>query len=68
MDKELLLACLYPGDSMAMSNSIATAKAIFKRRELIRPHTALIPPTIYYSKVGLELSKMVFKGQKMSPP
>ena len=51
-----------------MSYSIAAAKAISKRRELIRSHTALIPPTIYYSKVGLELSKMVFKGQKMSPP
>jgi len=30
--------------------------------------TALIPPTIYYSRVGLELAKLVFKGQKMSPP
>lgn len=29
---------------------------------------SLIPPTIYYSKVGFELSKLVFKGQKMSPP
>lgn len=29
---------------------------------------ALIPPTIYYSRVGLELSKIVFRGQKMSPP
>lgn len=29
---------------------------------------SLIPPTIYYSKVFLELSKMVFQSQKMSPP
>ncbi|OJD19594.1 hypothetical protein AJ78_00451 [Emergomyces pasteurianus Ep9510] len=29
---------------------------------------SLIPPTIYYSRVGLELSKIVFRGQKMSPP
>ncbi|KAL1957483.1 hypothetical protein VTO42DRAFT_5946 [Malbranchea cinnamomea] len=28
----------------------------------------MIPPTIYYSKVGLELSKIVFRGQKMQPP
>ncbi|KAI9714584.1 MAG: hypothetical protein M1812_006389 [Candelaria pacifica] len=28
----------------------------------------MIPPTIYYSRVGLELSKLVFQGQKMSPP
>jgi F-type H+-transporting ATPase subunit g len=27
-----------------------------------------IPPTLYYARVGLELSKLVFKGQKMSPP
>lgn len=29
---------------------------------------SMIPPTIYYSKVGLELSKLVFRGQKMNPP
>lgn len=27
-----------------------------------------IPPTMYYARVGLELSKLVFHGQKMSPP
>ncbi|TVY80622.1 ATP synthase subunit g [Lachnellula suecica] len=27
-----------------------------------------IPPTVYYARVGLEVSKLVFKGQKMSPP
>ena len=27
-----------------------------------------IPPTLYYARVGLELSKLVFHGQKMSPP
>jgi len=27
-----------------------------------------IPPTVYYAKVGLELSKLVFKGRQMSPP
>ncbi|KAI9853080.1 MAG: hypothetical protein M1838_001581 [Thelocarpon superellum] len=29
---------------------------------------ALVPPTIYYSRVALELSKIVFHGQKMNPP
>jgi hypothetical protein len=29
---------------------------------------AVIPPTIYYSRVGLELTKIMFKGQKMAPP
>jgi len=35
---------------------------------LIYAQTAMIPPTIYYSKVGLELSKLIVKGQQMSPP
>lgn len=26
------------------------------------------PFVVYYSKVGLELGKLVFQGQKMSPP
>jgi len=29
---------------------------------------AMIPPAVYYSRVGLELAKLVFQGQKMSPP
>ncbi|KAJ9632018.1 ATP synthase subunit G atp20 [Taxawa tesnikishii (nom. ined.)] len=29
---------------------------------------SLIPPTIYYARVGLELGKLVAQGQKMSPP
>ncbi|KAJ6160390.1 ATP synthase subunit G atp20 [Penicillium chermesinum] len=29
---------------------------------------AMIPPAIYYSRVGLELGKLVFRGQKMTPP
>ncbi|EAW07223.1 F1F0 ATP synthase subunit g [Aspergillus clavatus NRRL 1] len=29
---------------------------------------SLIPPTLYYSKVGLELAKLVFRGQNMTPP
>ncbi|KAJ5872953.1 ATPase F0 complex subunit G mitochondrial [Penicillium soppii] len=29
---------------------------------------AMIPPTLYYSKVGLELGKLVFRGQNMAPP
>lgn len=29
---------------------------------------SMIPPTIYYSKVGIELAKLVFQGQKMTPP
>lgn len=27
-----------------------------------------IPPTVYYARVGLELSKLVIQGQKMAPP
>ncbi|KAL1994122.1 hypothetical protein VTN49DRAFT_2791 [Thermomyces lanuginosus] len=28
----------------------------------------MIPPAIYYSKVGFELSRLVFRGQNMYPP
>ncbi|KAK2751048.1 hypothetical protein FQN57_000123 [Myotisia sp. PD_48] len=28
----------------------------------------MIPPTLYYSRVGLEMSKIVFRAQKMAPP
>ncbi|KAI9883420.1 MAG: tRNA-dihydrouridine synthase 3 [Watsoniomyces obsoletus] len=29
---------------------------------------SMIPPTLYYSRVGFELAKLVFRGQNMSPP
>jgi F-type H+-transporting ATPase subunit g len=29
---------------------------------------SLIPPTVYYSRVALELGRIVVKGQQMSPP
>lgn len=31
-------------------------------------NTGQIPPTVYYARVGLELGKLVFQGQKMTPP
>jgi hypothetical protein len=30
--------------------------------------TEQVPNVIYYSKVGLEVAKIVVRGQKMSPP
>ena len=38
-----------------------------KRMRLIGD-AAMIPPTIYYSKVGVELAKLVAKDQKMALP
>lgn len=32
------------------------------------PGAGQTPLVIYYSKVGLELAKLVFKGQNMTPP
>ncbi|KAI9370992.1 mitochondrial ATP synthase g subunit-domain-containing protein [Aspergillus egyptiacus] len=29
---------------------------------------SMIPPTLYYSRVGLELAKLVARGQSMAPP
>jgi len=54
--------------------TLATTKASFRNyfhAILSAANTrlsAMIPPTVYYSKVALELSKLVFQGQKMSPP
>ncbi|KAG0642573.1 mitochondrial ATP synthase g subunit-domain-containing protein [Tuber brumale] len=36
--------------------------------QLIKGVESLIPPTIYYARVAKEFSKLVFYGQKMSPP
>lgn len=35
---------------------------------ICRVNAAMIPPTVYYSKVGIELAKLVFRGQNMTPP
>ncbi|OQD78706.1 hypothetical protein PENDEC_c001G03282 [Penicillium decumbens] len=29
---------------------------------------SMIPPTVYYTKVGIELAKLVVRGQNMTPP
>jgi len=36
--------------------------------KMLKNLEAAIPPTIYYSKVAFEVSKIVFRGQKMTPP
>ncbi|KAI9855887.1 MAG: hypothetical protein M1824_005797 [Vezdaea acicularis] len=46
----------------------ALGKATGRTGRLIKFVQSIIPPTIYYSRVGIELSKLVFHGQKMSPP
>ncbi|KAF2182530.1 mitochondrial F1F0-ATP synthase-like protein g subunit [Zopfia rhizophila CBS 207.26] len=50
----------------------ATAGALGKvggrTGRLIGGIQSLIPPTIYYSKVGLELGRLVFQQRKMNPP
>jgi len=44
------------------------SKAGGRTGQLVKGAEALIPQTIYYSKVALELSKLVFHGQNMPPP
>lgn len=46
----------------------ALSKAGGRTGRLVAFVDSLIPPTVYYARVGLELSKLVFQGQKMSPP
>ncbi|MCJ1447226.1 MAG: hypothetical protein MMC23_007737 [Stictis urceolatum] len=52
----------------AKGMSSALGKVGGRTGRLIQAVQSAIPPTVYYSKVGLELSKLVFQGQKMSPP
>lgn len=37
-------------------------------RRFANRSTGQVPNVVYYSKVGIELSKLVFKGQNMTPP
>ncbi|KAL8848945.1 MAG: hypothetical protein Q9221_006039 [Calogaya cf. arnoldii] len=48
--------------------SSALGKIGGRTGRLISFAQSLVPPTIYYTQVGIELSKIVFRGQKMSPP
>ncbi|KAI9889464.1 MAG: hypothetical protein M1814_005247 [Vezdaea aestivalis] len=52
----------------AAGASQALGKIGGRTGRLIKFVESLIPPTIYYSRVGLELSKLVFKGRQMTPP
>ncbi|TVY54149.1 ATP synthase subunit g, mitochondrial [Lachnellula cervina] len=52
----------------AQSLGNALGKVGGRTGKLIKFVERQIPPTIYYARVGLELSKIVFQGQKMSPP
>ncbi|OJJ45734.1 hypothetical protein ASPZODRAFT_133599 [Penicilliopsis zonata CBS 506.65] len=57
----------------AISNAAETAGAALRKiggrtGKVIKFVDSLIPPTLYYSKVGIELSKLVFRGQNMTPP
>lgn len=57
----------------AISNAASSAQKALGRiggrtGRLIAFVESLIPPTIYYSRVGLELAKLTFHGQKMAPP
>ncbi|ETN46854.1 uncharacterized protein HMPREF1541_01043 [Cyphellophora europaea CBS 101466] len=57
----------------AISNAATSARNALGRvggrtGRLISFVESLIPPTIYYSRVGLELAKFTIQGQKMAPP
>ncbi|TVY23011.1 ATP synthase subunit g, mitochondrial [Lachnellula hyalina] len=52
----------------AQSLGNALGKIGGRTGKLIKFVERQIPPTVYYARVGLELSKIVFQGQKMSPP
>ncbi|KAF2140071.1 uncharacterized protein K452DRAFT_253841 [Aplosporella prunicola CBS 121167] len=62
--------------SSAMSKASQYGSAAVQRLSAMGGRTAklvgfvqsLVPPTVYYSRVGLELSKLIFEARKMSPP
>ena len=43
-------------------------KLLCKKQLTQACNIALIPPTVYYSRVGFELGKLVYRGQKWNPP
>jgi hypothetical protein len=47
--------------------AIGTLYGIYRSLKLMH-NLGMIPPTVYYARVGLELGKIVFHGQKMAPP
>ncbi|TGZ82749.1 hypothetical protein EX30DRAFT_347138 [Ascodesmis nigricans] len=67
-------AAQFAGKAMAIlgksgeSFAKLAAKSTGRTGQLLKSIERAIPPTIYYSKVAIELSKLVFRGQKMSPP
>ncbi|GAM90743.1 hypothetical protein ANO11243_087880 [Dothideomycetidae sp. 11243] len=53
----------------AASNALnALGKAGGRTGKAVSFVQSLVPPTIYYSKVGLELARLVARGRSMSPP
>lgn len=52
----------------ATSAKNALSKVGGRTGRLISFVESLIPPTVYYARVGMELSKIVFQSQKMTPP
>lgn len=59
--------------SCALSIFVVVVVALVARGGLLRDRfanrsTGQVPNVVYYSKVGIELSKLVFKGQNMTPP
>jgi len=55
--------------SSAAAKASSTLNSVTGRVDrLVKLAQSMVPPTVYYSKVGLELTKMVFQGQKMNMP
>ncbi|KAH8433560.1 F1F0 ATP synthase subunit g [Aspergillus melleus] len=53
----------------ALNNAASALRKVGGRTgKVISFVDSMIPPTIYYTRVGLELGKLVFRGQNMTPP
>lgn len=57
-----------PLDVLSILRNVRDLASIFIRGQPPDLLAALVPPTLYYGKVGIELGKLVAHNRKMSPP
>lgn len=70
-DDGMILRMQWPIENCGTDDSILRSQDLVYTCEIqanMAAATGQVPFVVYYSRVGLELSKIVFRGQSMSPP
>lgn len=57
-----------PLDVLSILRNVRDLTSNFVRGRTPDLLAAMVPPTLYYGKVGIELGKLVAHNRKMSPP